>query len=293
MYVATLSREMTQESPDPLTQWFYKYHFFVSAYLIFVAMLFDALDGRLARFTRHTTDFGGQLDSLADVISFGAAPAFLALQVFKTAHLTDVAPVVSRLVWAIGALYLSCAAIRLARFNVSNEHGEQHHFSFLGLPSPGAGGAVAALVLMQQDMYEQAFSVSWGGRGTAIGKLFWHLSQVCVWLLPAVVLATGLLMVSGIRYPHVVNRYLRGKRSLQRLLLMLVLILAIFVAHRYVLGIGCLAYALSGVLSWGYLRVRQKLGFGLKPATTSGGVASAHGNGPVHATTLPDSRRAT
>ena len=60
--------------------------FLVAAYLIFLAMVFDALDGRLARFARHTTDFGGQLDSLADVVSFGAAPAFLALQVFKRDH---------------------------------------------------------------------------------------------------------------------------------------------------------------------------------------------------------------
>jgi CDP-diacylglycerol--serine O-phosphatidyltransferase len=292
MYVATLSREMAEQSPDPLTQWFYKYHFFVSAYLIFIAMLFDALDGRLARFTRHTTDFGGQLDSLADAISFGAAPAFLALQVFKTNHFQDVAPVVSRLVWAIGALYVSCAAIRLARFNVSNEHGEQHHFSFLGLPSPGAAGAVAALVLMQQDMYEQALSPSWG-RGTTVGELFWNLSHVCVWLLPAVVLGTGLLMVSGVRYPHVVNRYLRGKRSLQRLLLMLVLILAIFVAHRYVLGIGCLAYALSGVLSWAYLRLRQWTGLRRAAPASAGGMAAPNTNGPVHAPTLPDSPRAT
>jgi CDP-diacylglycerol---serine O-phosphatidyltransferase len=197
---------------------------------------------------------------------------------------------VSRLVWAIGALYMSCAAIRLARFNVSNEHGEQHHFSFLGLPSPGAGGAVAALVLMQQDMFEQAFV--WE-RWTTVGRIFWNLSHVCVWLLPAVVLVTGLLMVSGIRYPHVVNRYLRGKRSLQRLLVMLVLLLAIFVAHRYVLGIGCLAYALSGVLSWGYLRLRHKTGFRLAPAAAHGGVTSAHGNGPVRDTTLPESPRAT
>src|SRR5687768_3752562 len=103
-------------------------------------------------------------------------------------------------------------------------------------------------------------------------------------------------MVSGIRYPHVVNRYLRGKRSLQRLLLMLVLVLAIFVAHRYVLGIGCLAYAFSGVLSWGYLRLRHKTGYGFSPPTASApaaGAASARDNGPVEAPTLPDSRRTT
>src|SRR5205085_3796266 len=104
----------------------YTYKFFAAAYLIFVAMIFDALDGRLARFTRHTTDFGGQLDSLADTVSFGAAPAFIALLLFKYEGPT-LPFAFSRLIWAVGALYFSCAAIRLARFNVSNEHGEQHH----------------------------------------------------------------------------------------------------------------------------------------------------------------------
>src|SRR5687768_3668196 len=62
---------------DPWTRSFATHHFTWAALFIFFAMIFDALDGRLARLTRHTTDFGGQLDSLADVISFGAAPAFL------------------------------------------------------------------------------------------------------------------------------------------------------------------------------------------------------------------------
>src|SRR5262249_12450850 len=133
---------------DPWTAFLARYSFMISAYLIFLAMLFDALDGRLARFTRHTTDFGAQLDSLADVISFGAARAVLALQFFRHAAFSRASFTIpysrSRFIWAIGALYMSCAAIRLARFNVSNEHGEQSHFSFLGLPSPGAGSTVAA-----------------------------------------------------------------------------------------------------------------------------------------------------
>src|SRR5687768_2966557 len=113
IYIAGL--DSTLKSPDPLTNWFTQYNFLAAAYLIFVAMLFDGLDGRLARYTRHTTDFGGQLDSLADVISFGAAPAFIALQLFKHYH-AEINPTASRLIWAVGALYLSCAAMRLARF---------------------------------------------------------------------------------------------------------------------------------------------------------------------------------
>src|SRR5262249_44765263 len=155
------------------------------------------------------TDFGGQLDSLADVISFGCAPAFLALQLFNHAYLTLDAPMLTRLIWASGALYVSCAALRLARFNVSNKHGEQHHFSFLGLPSPGAAGAVAGWVLLQRSVAEHAAAAG-ADRGwqSALGSL----ASGCLWLLPPLLLGTGLLMVSTIRYPHLVNRYLRGRR---------------------------------------------------------------------------------
>jgi CDP-diacylglycerol--serine O-phosphatidyltransferase len=268
MYVASLH----SSGADYWTGFFRQHQFVAAAYLIFASMLFDALDGRLARFTRHTTDFGGQLDSLADVISFGTAPAFLALQLFKTYHQDygwAIPPVLSRLIWAIGALYVSCAAMRLARFNVSNEHGEQHHFSFLGLPSPGAGAAVAALVLMQQDLAVEAHSwTDYPRLATAIG----HLATICVWLLPVVVLATGLLMVSKIRYPHVVNRYLRGKASLGRVILILVLLLGIVVAHRYVLGIGILVYVAWGLLDWGWFRIR--------PRAIGGGSATSLGARP-------------
>jgi CDP-diacylglycerol--serine O-phosphatidyltransferase len=227
----------------------YPNQFSIAAYLLFLAMVFDALDGRLARFARHTTDFGGQLDSLADVISFGAAPAFLSLLLFKAwfygLHHSEMPIAVSRFIWAVGALYLSCAALRLARFNVSNEHGEQHHFSFLGLPSPAAGGTVAAWVLMQQEMARTAYDF----RGSNAASWLGHLSAVCILVLPLIVLGTGLLMISHIRYPHLVNRYLRGRRSIGRLILVLIGILLLVVAHEYVMAVGMLAYVLSGVFS--------------------------------------------
>ena len=236
---------------DRIAQRLYEYRFFAAAYLIFIAMLFDALDGRLARFTRHTTDFGGQLDSMADVISFGVAPAFLALTIFKHYHI-NFPFALTRLIWAVGAVYMCCAAMRLARFNVSNEHGEQHHFSFLGLPSPGAAGAVAALVLMQQDLAFEAMGqtgrvAQWAGRS----------ADVLLYALPVVVLATGVLMVSNIRYPHVVNRYLRGRKSIAKVIMMAALVLLIFVAHRYLLGLGCVGYAFLGVGSWAWTRARR------------------------------------
>jgi CDP-diacylglycerol--serine O-phosphatidyltransferase len=241
MYVAA-SIGRVGPSLDPLANFLLNLGMSAPAYLIFMAMVFDALDGRLARFARHTTDFGGQLDSLADVVSFGAAPAFLAIRLFKLEG-PDIGIVLSRLVWSAGAMYLSCAAVRLARFNVSNEHGEQHHFSFLGLPSPGAAGAVAALVLMQQELKHENDP---------------FLSEICLWILPMVVLACGLLMVSHVRYPHLVNRYLRGRRSIGRLILVLAIALLLIVAHQYTLGVGTLAYAAWGPLAWIGWQLRRR-----------------------------------
>jgi CDP-diacylglycerol--serine O-phosphatidyltransferase len=248
MYVAALP---AGTGADPVTLFFARHQFTAAAYLIFLAMVFDALDGRLARFARHTTDFGGQLDSLSDVVSFGVAPAFLSLLLFKaeftSQHTQDLPMAVTRLIWAIGALYMSCAALRLARFNVSNEHGEQHHFSFLGLPSPAAGGTIAAWVLMQQELSRSADKMA--NLPTWLANLVGHLSTLCILVLPAIVLGTGLLMISNIRYPHLVNRYLRGRRSIGRLILVLMGILLLIVAHEYVLAIGMLTYVLWGTIS--------------------------------------------
>lgn len=239
---------------DPWLKYLVANKFLAAAYFILLAMVFDALDGRLARFARHTTDFGGQLDSLADAVSFGFAPAFVALLLFKAevrGTTLELPFAFTRLIWALGAIYFSCALIRLARFNVSNKHGEQHHFSFLGLPSPGAAGVVVGMMLMQQDL----------------GAMGWSsLAFACVIILPIVVLCTGLLMVSGFRYPHLVNRYLRGRRSIARLLGALGIALFVIVAHRFAIGLCTLFYALWGPVSWGMLRMRPKP---LDPPSTS------------------------
>jgi CDP-diacylglycerol--serine O-phosphatidyltransferase len=236
---------------DAVTRFFSSHQFTAAAYLIFLAMVFDALDGRLARFARHTTDFGGQLDSLADVISFGAAPAFVSLLVFKAEfgnpHLAELPSAVSRLIWSVGAVYMSCAALRLARFNVSNEHGEQHHFSFLGLPSPAAGGTVAAWVLMQQELSHSSEKTA--GLPAWLASLVGDLSTACILLLPVIVLGTGLLMISHVRYPHLVNRYLRGRRSIGRLIVVLMGLLLLITEHEYVMAVGMLTYVLWGALS--------------------------------------------
>jgi CDP-diacylglycerol--serine O-phosphatidyltransferase len=147
----------------------------------------------------------------------------------------------SRLIWAVGAIYFACALIRLARFNVSNEHGEQAHMSFLGLPSPGAAGAVVGLVLIQQDLRGLAEATQSG--------LLWGLTYAGVGLVPAMLLGCGLLMVSNIRYAHVVNKHLRGRRSIPRLTAMLALLLLLVVYPIYTLGLGMILFAL-GAPAW-------------------------------------------
>jgi CDP-diacylglycerol--serine O-phosphatidyltransferase len=112
----------------------------VSAMLIFLAMVFDVFDGKVARWTQSSSKFGMEMDSLCDVISFGVAPAVLVyamldeqlLAMPSSFHLLD------RFVWPMLAAYVSCAALRLARYNIEAETG--HRDFFFGMPSPGAAG---------------------------------------------------------------------------------------------------------------------------------------------------------
>jgi CDP-diacylglycerol--serine O-phosphatidyltransferase len=170
-------------------------YFVLAAYLVFLAMVADMLDGRLARMSHSTSSFGGQLDSLCDVISFGVAPAFLMLKLVHQQLVADGFAhhaLSERLVWLTALVYISCAAIRLARFNVENEQDEAKHLSFAGLPSPAAAGVVVSLVLLHEERMPDLRAV--------------------VYALPLAAAAAGALMVSRVEYPHVVNQYLRGKK---------------------------------------------------------------------------------
>ncbi len=109
--------------------------FSTAAPFIGVAVVLDMLDGRIARMTGTTSDFGVQLDSLADLISFGMAPAVLAFQ-------WGLVPL-GRIGWAVGFVYLTAAALRLARFNIQTNTDKRY---FIGLPSPAAAGLVAATI---------------------------------------------------------------------------------------------------------------------------------------------------
>ncbi|SVB85659.1 uncharacterized protein METZ01_LOCUS238513, partial [marine metagenome] len=115
----------------------------VAAWALVVAIIFDILDGRVARLTKTTSAFGVQYDSLADIISFGMAPAFLAYSwVLKP---------FGRLGWMAAFLYLLCGTLRLARFNVTKPDIRGQHF--IGLPIPAAAAVIASIVIAFEDMF--------------------------------------------------------------------------------------------------------------------------------------------
>jgi len=228
----------------------------VAAWLIFAAMICDMLDGRLARMTRRTSDFGGQLDSLCDMISFGVAPAMMMLRaVVGALRQIGAFPhgqAIERTVWCVAAVYVACAALRLARFNVENEPDESAHMDFKGLPSPGAAAAVAALVLLlaRLNQADRAgwLTSSWLAMSPHWLTQFWPLVVASI-VLPLVTLAVGLLMVSQFKYAHLVNHYVRGKRPFSYLVKLVMVALVALLEPFVTLAVVTVGYATSGLIS--------------------------------------------
>ena len=245
----------------------------IAAWLLFAAMLCDMLDGRLARFARRTSDFGGQLDSLCDVISFGVAPAVLMLRTVMGAiqghvgkmaflsRLTDVG--IERILWCAAAVYVAGAAMRLARFNVENEPDESAHMEFRGLPSPGAAAAVATLVLL----FDHLQHINEGGwlfgpwlLGRSDRLAMWLCAAISL-ILPVITLTAGLLMVSRFRYAHVVNQYVHGKRPFSYLVKVVVIGLVALVLEPFLaVACGALVYTLGAPVSATWRRIRHRAG---------------------------------
>lgn len=200
----TLDDSLPSESVD--------FYFLLSAGLILVAMVFDVLDGYAARLSRTASEFGGQLDSLCDAISFGAAPAFLLLRLGQE---WQGQPIIGKMVAIIAAVYLACAVLRLARFNTENNPDPASHKRFKGLPSPAAAGCVASVAILRADV-----GLGWSSVDATALHAF-----VRVWA-PIGALVAALLMVSHFSYPHFGRQLIRGKRQF-RFVVQLVLVLAI------------------------------------------------------------------
>jgi CDP-diacylglycerol---serine O-phosphatidyltransferase len=216
--------------------------------MIFLAMIMDVLDGRVARMSHTTSSFGGQLDSLSDIVSFGVAPAFLMWQLLKYEFETSVViPFVGesnffRFIWFSAAIYLSCAAIRLARFNVENEEDESSHMSFIGIPSPAAAGVLTSIIVFQQRLFLNP------GPDAMITKVF---EVFTAYSLPLIAIGLGVLMISRVKYPHLLNLIFKGQKPVVTLLWCVAVIAMIFVSLSISLVVSFCGFALySLVSSW-------------------------------------------
>jgi CDP-diacylglycerol--serine O-phosphatidyltransferase len=199
-----------------------------SGFLIFLAMIFDALDGRVARFSHMTTEFGGQLDSLSDAISFGVAPAFLVKGVFEM----EFPHFDAKFTLLACALFVICAVLRLARYNVEHDNLVTGLDHFQGLPSPGAAGVLAALALVTASLTDESAAS-------------FRSAVVIAMLVLTPILAV--FMISRFSYVHAMNRFLRGRKPFTFLVVIVfVVAAALLVGLEIVMAVLLCLYVLSG-----------------------------------------------
>jgi len=192
-------------------------HFEAAAIAIYVAMLMDGIDGRIARLTNTQTDFGVQYDSLSDLASFGLAPALVIYQWSLSS--------MGKLGWLAAFIYAAAAALRLARFNTQAASADKRFFQ--GLPSPLAAALIAGMI--------------WFG----VSQEITDGSSVLFITFPLTVLA-GILMVSNIRYHSFKQFDLRGKIPFVAGLIIVLVFVFIAIEPPLVLFLLSLAYAASG-----------------------------------------------
>ena len=200
--------------------------FYFAAWAIVAGMIFDGLDGRIARLTKTTSAFGEQYDSLADIITFGMAPAFLAYSwVLKP---------FGRLGWMAAFLFLLCAALRLARFNVTKPEIRSEHF--VGLPSPASAVVIASIVIAFEDLFA---------------------TRMNPFIMVMVVYALAFLMVSNIKYPAFKRFDFKKRVVFSRFLFVILFIYVLATIPRVALFILGITYAIIGPI--GLLLKNKKL----------------------------------
>ena len=205
----------------------------LSAWLIVGAMIFDMLDGWTARLLKTHSPYGVQMDSLSDMVTFGVAPAVM-ISVMAHTNKLNVLPYFW--IWLLCAIYLACAALRLALYNVKAV-GEEKTADFQGLPSPGAAAAVASLVLLYSDPQTEPIIM--------VSKI-----------LPFYIGLLGFLMVSTVPYMHF-GRWLGSKQKNKVKILVLIIFFVLFNWNsRLVAAVAINAYVVSGPLRavFGWLR---------------------------------------
>lgn len=208
-------------------------NYLAAAWLILAGMVFDGLDGKVARATKSASAFGTQLDSLCDAITFGVAPSVIVVSIMTSiyAQQHSIAPILMRVLWAIGIFYASCAIIRLARFNVETSEDDSHQ-NFAGLPSPGAGGTVGSAVITYYFLKDSPEWTAFADHGLIV--------------LPIMTFFLGLLMVTRIRYTHVMNRLLRGFRPFTTFVEVALVIVLIAILHQVAVFVVFFGYSMTG-----------------------------------------------
>ncbi|GCA58108.1 CDP-alcohol phosphatidyltransferase [Pseudomonas sp. SCT] len=202
-------------------------NFYVAAATVFVAMVLDSLDGRVARLTNTQSAFGAEYDSLSDMVAFGLAPAVLAYE-WALSELGNVG-------LTVAFIYVACAALRLARFNT--QIGKVDKRWFIGLASPAAAGVVAGWVWAVWALDEV------GIRGV-------DLPLVLVMLFALMVAAAGLLMVSNIKYYSFKDLDLKGRVPFVAILVVVLVFAVVFSDPPRILLLIFLAYAVSGPVQY-------------------------------------------
>jgi CDP-diacylglycerol---serine O-phosphatidyltransferase len=210
------------DSDDPT------HNLMLSGALILLAMLFDAVDGQLARITRGVSDFGAQLDSLCDLVSFGLAPAILLVKMCpEFAYLHRDA------IWSIAAVFACCAALRLARFNVETDSDDEHTM-FAGLPTPAAAAAIGSFAILSYTLRNEAALID-----HANFVVYDHWMQR---LVPLFAVLISILMVSRIPYPHPLTQFLRGQRSFAQMIGIVFALTVIIIARNFAIPLLCVAF---------------------------------------------------
>lgn len=252
-----------------------------AALLVLLGMVLDGLDGRIARLTQSFSDLGEQLDSMADMVSFGVAPAFIVVQAVQVqtpfvAEASELDTLFDRFGLVVAAAFVACAGLRLARFNVDlNQAADDEstaelatlgeldddeaaageaeiakHLAFRGLPSPGAAGVVATLALLHQYfLHVPGVDGAAGRDGAALGAAL---------VLILATLLCALAMVSRLRYSHLLNRYVRGRAPFGVVAVAVVVALLLSVWPQMTAAAAFLAYALSAPVGAGIVRVRER-----------------------------------
>jgi CDP-diacylglycerol--serine O-phosphatidyltransferase len=239
--IASLHTSLLEFTPPSLLS--------LGAWLIFMGMVFDILDGLIARVTRSTTNFGGQLDSLADMVSFGIAPATL-MVAFMTQELAgeSILPspmsehFVGRATWVSAAIYVAFTAVRLARFNVEHARADFDYRTFRGMPSPAAAAIVAALILFQDQM---------GGT----------VRTIAVYSLPVVAIVAAGLMVSRVPYRRFHRAYFLGRKPFSQVMTAVMLLAVFLLIKAPIILLIVLWYGASGpvFLALRFLRDRRRV----------------------------------